>query len=369
VRLLRPTSSEWNAHVGRARHDFFHTAEYHRIAEEFGNGKAWLAVYGTADRFVAWPYILQQVDAQSSSLGPLWDVTSAYGYGGPVQCGCAGDDAFLASAWAAMVDAWRSQHVVSVFARFHPLLDNWRYVPCLRNVRQTDPYLGEDVSEGKTVAIDLTRSEAEIEAGYDRRLRQALRRLSKTGMFVTLDPQWIFIEDFIRMYYATMRRNNARSIYFFPNQYFCKLKKALGSHGSLIIAKIGEAVTGAGLLIEYHGIVNLHLLATDDRFVDCSPSKLIIHEAQAWARVRGNQILHLGGGRRSSNHDSLFRFKALFSNAFFRFDTGRWILDENVYETLTRERQTQVNSFHDKSVPPYFPAYRAPIEMPLARDV
>jgi hypothetical protein len=106
----------------------------------------------------------------------------------------------------------------------------------------------------------------------------------------------------------------------------------------------------------------VHLLATDNGFGNLSPSKLIIHESQKWARERGNRLLHLGGGRGSRNDDSLFQFKALFSGLSYPFFTGRWILNQEAYDFLTLER----NKRHERrltweAASSYFPAYRAPL--------
>jgi sugar O-acyltransferase (sialic acid O-acetyltransferase NeuD family) len=359
--LIPSTSSEWSAYLERTTHDFFHTAEYHQVAEAF-RGKAWLAVYGSPGKFVAWPYILQDIDVVegNASASKLQDISSVYGYAGPLACGCVQDTAFLASAWNAMVEAWLSQSAVSAFTRFHPLMANQSWIPHLRNDGGTAELADDECPEGKTVAIDLSRSEAETWASYKKALRQAVRRTLRFGVTTISDPQWKYLDDFVHLYYRTMKRNDAAPFYLFPRQYFCKLKEALGSHGSLMVARYMGEVIAAALLIEYAGIVNVHLLATDDRFVQWSPSKLVIHEAQVWARARGNRFLHLGGGRGSRKDDPLFRFKSLFSNAFYPFHTGRWILNREEYDRLTAERQKQSKRLGRKLAEAHFPAYRAP---------
>lgn len=359
LKLISSTSAEWRSYLQCTAHDFFHTAEYHQVAETLGSGKPCLAVYGNARKFVAWPYLLQNIEGlEYASASKLYNVTSVYGYAGPLTCGGDHDEAFLTSAWGAMVEAWRSQSVVSVFTRFHPLLANHRWVPYIRNDRKTLE-LADDEGQEKTVAINLSGSEAEAWSSYKRQLRQALRRLWGFGMITTPDPEWRYLDDFVRLYYTTMKRNNAAPFYLFPGNHFRKLKEALGSHGTLMVTRYADKVIAAALLIEYAGIVNVHLLASDHRFANLSPSKLIIHQAQIWARTRGNRYLHLGGGRGSRSDDALFRFKASFSDAFYPFYTGRWILDEKAYDALTVERQNQSRRLCRKMDGTYFPAYRA----------
>jgi hypothetical protein len=302
---------------------------------------------------------MQDIDDLGGRLpGNLKDITSVYGYTGPIASGCENDQSFLLSAWNAIVGMWRSYGIVSVFARLHPVLANHRLLPYLRSDREDSGFSHDEFGEGKTVAIDLLLSPEETWKSYHRHLRQAVRRLLAVGTRVTLDPEWKYLNDFIRMYYSTMRRNNASAFYLFSGGYFCKLRETLGSHGSLIIAHCGDQVAAGGLLIEYGGIVHVHLLATDDVFVSLSPSKLIIHEAQAWARARGNRLLHLGGGRASRTDDSLFRFKSTFSDSFYNFHTGRWVVNQDAYELLTLERENQANRLGFELSKSYFPAYR-----------
>ena len=365
VALIPSNSSEWPAYVERAVHDFFHTVEYHRVAESFGRGTAWLGVYGTPEKFVAWPYILQDIEGfERSAAGEYRDITSVYGYTGPLIRGCENDEAFLSAAWSSLVEAWRSQSVVSVFTRLHPLIGNHRWLHYLRNDCETSALVDEGCGEGKTVAIDLLKSPDEIWGSYKRQLRQSLRRLMSLPLVTTPDPDWKYFDDFLRLYYSTMKRNSSASFYIFPSRQLGELRDALGSHGSLMVTQYEGQVVAAALLVEYDGIVNVHLLATDDRFTQLSPSKLLVHEAQLWARARGNRFLHLGGGRGSRSDDSLFRFKSLFSEISYPFFTCRWILDREVYDALTAERQKYAAKLRVGTMSKsHFPAYRAPFQI------
>ena len=365
LRLIPSGDPEWNTYLSRVPHDFFHRAEFHQVTENCACGKAWLAVFGNCDKFVAWPYLLQEiVGCERQAPDNLRDVTSIYGYTGPLALGCDSDEAFLLSAWHAMLDAWAFQCVVSVFTRFHPVLANHHWVPYLRNDESSGKCVRESLAEGKTVGIDLQRLPEEIWDGYKRQLRQALRRLFGLDICVTIDPEWRDLDQFVRIYYSTMKRNRAGSSYLFPGQYFRELKEALGEHGCLVVARSGDEMVSAALLIEYARIVTVHLLATDPRFVELSPSKLVLHEAQAWARARGNRVLHMGGGRGSRTDDSLFRFKCLFSNSAYPFYTGRWILNREAYDTLASERRTHAERLRFTVAKGYFPAYRAPLCRP-----
>jgi GNAT acetyltransferase-like protein len=360
AQLVRPCSPEWDEYLLRSRHDFFQTAKYHAFSAA-GNSEAWLLLYGTRDKFVAWPYLLQPISSMGG--GPetgFRDVTSVYGYSGPVVYNCTEDEAFLVNAWEACLEAWRAQKAISVFTRFNPILGNAAW---LQPERATPGVLGRTYKEGKTVAIDLSKSPEEIWADYQRKLRQHLRRVEREQELTTLhDPGWEHLDEFISMYHVTLQRNNAAPFYFFSRDYFVALKEALGTHGSLFLCVWDGAVGAALLLIEYGGIVSVHLAASDDRCSALSPNKWLFHGAQLLARERGNKFLHIGGGRGSRDDDPLFRFKAMFSDTHLPFYTGRWVLDAEAYDFLTAERrkQTELNG-SSYLAPTYFPIYRAPV--------
>lgn len=363
VKLIPADSAKWNAYVGRTAHDFFHTAEYHQLTETFGGGKAWLSVCGSEDKFVAWPFIMHDIEGSCpGSAAKLRDITSVYGYTGPTTCGCENDEEFLRAAWESTREVWRSHDVVSAFTRLHPLLGNQAHLPYLRDDRKHSEFVHNKWAEGATIAIDLHRSPDETWKCYSRHLHQALRRLIRLGITVTADPEWAHLDSFVRMYHSTMKRNNAGEFYFFSKTYFSRLKEALGEHGSLMVARCGDEIAAATLLIEYGGVVSVHLLATDDSFLALSPSKLLIHEAQAWARSRGNRFVHLGGGRGSRTDDPLFRFKSQFSDRSYPFYTGRWVLNRGLYDTLAAQRNPQSNPAPGgEPAEPFFPAYRSPL--------
>src|SRR4029077_9191772 len=90
-----------------------------------GGGEPMLITVGDRERGLAWPYLLRRIDAMEGLAGTnATDVTSVYGYPGPIAWGCQPGDPFLAGGWQEILEVWRQQRVVSAFTRFHPLLGN-----------------------------------------------------------------------------------------------------------------------------------------------------------------------------------------------------------------------------------------------------
>jgi hypothetical protein len=87
----------------------------------------------------------------------------------------------------------------------------------------------------------------------------------------------------------------------------------------------------------------------------------LLHFVRLWAKERGNEFLHLGGGVGGTKEDKLYVFKSGFSRQRHPFLTLRLITDEEKYLHLTHLRakalNMQVDSLLNSS---FFPAYRAP---------
>jgi GNAT acetyltransferase-like protein len=369
MHVIPATSPEWADRLAAVPHDFYHTAEYHLFSQTCGEGEAFLAVYGDRAKFVAWPYLLRQVSDSVGLEGSTFtDVTSVYGYPGPIVCNAVDDGVFLTLAWEAFVDLWRQQRVVTVFTRFHPVLANhqWlsRFCPPRPMTSGENPDLPEAglVLSGQTVSIDLTLSDSENLRQYQKVLRQEIARSRRLGLVTATDDNWTNFEDFLTLYQCTMSRNHAASQYFFSADYFQRLRKALWPHVHLIVTKLNDQVAAAGIFVEYGGIVQAHLAGSSEELKALSPLKVLLDDVRRWAQQRGNQVFHMGGGR-AGRDDSLWTFKAKFSPRWHPFYLGRWILERDAYVSLCEQRRVYAQEaglvWHGED---FFPQYRTPIE-------
>src|SRR6266566_2291394 len=83
--LIPAHSRAWDEWMRRVAHDVFHTRSYHAFSQACGEGEGYLAVHGTRSRFIAWPYLLRPIDDTLAMRKLNWyDITSVYGYSGPV---------------------------------------------------------------------------------------------------------------------------------------------------------------------------------------------------------------------------------------------------------------------------------------------
>ena len=256
VRLLRPDMLEWDDWIGRGQSDFYHTAAYHRLFENSGDCRAWMAVFGNTRRFLAWPYLSRPIEGTA-----LLDGTSVYGYAGPVASGCADDAAFRADAWRAVLETWRAQGLISMFTNFHPLFDN---ATLCRDFRASPDSRDEGLlTLGRSVSIDLSTSAECRFQNYKRRFRQDLRRSAKAGLKVSLDKDWMHFRNFVRLYHDTMEYNHADERYRFSTAYLLELRSVLGPKCHLAIARLDQQIAAALLFVIHGEIAQAHLTGID----------------------------------------------------------------------------------------------------------
>lgn len=350
----------WETHLDAVPRDIYQTAGFHEYARGSGEGEPHLIVVRDGARGFAWPYLLRRVDDVDGLEGSdATDVTSVYGYPGPLAWGCEPHEPFIAEAWKAVLDVWRGQFVVAAFTRFNPVLGNAALLGQLR-IPGSETSLADEGEGGgtPTVSIDCTLSDADATAGYARVLRQEVAAARRVGLVTTHDTGWIAVEAFVRLYRETMERSGAAASYYLDTADVQRLSQALGERIHLLVTRQDQTVAAAGLFTEFGGIVQAHLVGTAFEMRSLSPLKLLLDDARSWAHERGDRVLHLGGGRGGEN-DSLFAFKARFSPRRHTFHTGRWVVDPGRYgELLSARKDPGAESSVD---PDFFPGYRAPV--------
>ena len=358
VDLIADASRAWEERLGDVPRDVYHTAGYHAYAEGSREGHPHLLVVEHGERGLAWPYLLRSVSEVGELAGSdASDITSVYGYPGPLAWGCEPGDPFLARAWSEIQAVWREQRVVSAFTRFHPILDNASLVSGVPMLREGTTGSEAVLAVGPTVSVDCTLSDDEARQGYARALQQHIAAGRRAGLATVHDEEWTHLPAFTRLYLETMSRSDASEYYHFDQSDFERLRDALAGHLHLLVTCLGDDLGAAGLFTEFGGIVQAHLVGTSRALLALSPFKVLLDDARMWARARDNTVLHLGGGR-GGREDSLLKFKGEFSPRRHVFHVGRWIFDEGGYGDLVEARRSGSPDGRvlDAS---HFPGYRA----------
>lgn len=350
VELLATSDGAWDDRLRGTDHDFYHHRGYHALAEDNGEGEAFLAVYAHDGALLAWPYLLRPV-AGSDGV----DVGCVYGYPGPVlaRTDAAADlTSFLGDAWTALTGTWRAQNAVSAFTTFNPLLGN---VDLARGWT-ADPTGPEPLlTLGRSVSIDLDLSHAQRLAGYEKETRYEIGRAHRAGLRTWVDSEGAHLPDLVDLYAATMHRNAAGERYLFSSAYFERLWSSLAGRGRLLVAAVDDVVVGVLLFVVHGDLAHAHLTGVSEQHLRLAPLNAMLDATADAAKAEGARLLHLGAGR-GGREDSLFRFKRRIGDVERDFAVGRWVLDGPRYAALTAAAATSEPGATDGS---FFPAYRS----------
>jgi predicted N-acyltransferase len=161
------------------------------------------------------------------------------------------------------------------------------------------------------------------------------------------------LERFRAVYDGTMERLGAGEFYLFPQEYYRVLREGLGERlGVALALRDGEPVGGA-LFLADRRFAHYHLSGTTDAGRELKAGTLVVHAGAEWARDRGCELFHLGGG--TSGADSLFAFKKSFGGKTFTYAFATLVADRDRYDELVARRAEEP----DPPRPGFFPAYRA----------
>jgi hypothetical protein len=328
---------EWDAYVAKSLiHEVFHTWYYHSLNK---SGEPLLFVYEEGDLFIALPVIKRKIENTS-----LFDMTSVYGYSGPISNIDLSDLPALTIEHFknAFVNFMKEEKVVCIFSRLHPFLNQHSLLNNFGGLREN----------GTTLYMDLSLSIEDQRNKYEKRLSRQIRKLREKGYVIMDDNSVEGIKNFTDMYWKNMDRVSASSHYYFDEQYFANLLNMEGFENKLILIYNGEELICGALLLLSDNIIRNHLSATSPEYLKESPSKLLTDEISVIGRRLGKKIFHLGGGV-SGKEDSLFTFKRYFSDLRVKDYIWCYINDDLVYNDLVLKAGAKVD---DESF--FFPLYR-----------
>jgi hypothetical protein len=328
--------------------------EYHLAIRDVDEGEPVLVAFEDGPYVAALPLLIRSVNNIPELRGTACkDACSAYGYPGLIT-NCSpndpGAEAFRKAWQESVAQVLQSLDIVAVFLRQHPLAQTgwmWRELGIVKPL-------------GQTVVIDLKRPESEqqrtIRAGH----RSEIRKATELGITIVEDPKLDRLKDFIALYEATMHAVGASSYYFFPNSYFDALRYHLQGRVKLFFAELHGEPVAASLFFHCGNVIQYHLSGSNPALgrVRAMGTKLIIDTVRRWGSENGFHWFHLGGGL-GARQDSLFLFKAGFSDLRCDHYVVNCVVKPDVYTELLRRRFGADGT--ESPTNGWFPAYRCPI--------
>ena len=329
----------WSDALRAMPHDVYQHPGYADASSIADQGAARAIVVSDNRPNLLLPYIRREL------AGNLWDAISPYGYASPIwNTDCT--DLQRLQVFTAALNTLQHLGCVSILLRGHPYLGY---------VWPSDTQsLSAHSNLAQTVTIDLTESPESMWFQTSSGHRNEINRAERAGYTTAWDKDFAWFRHFKESYLADMQRLGAHHYYLFHDEYFETLRERLGPHLRLAIATLhGEFAAGA-LFLLHKPMASYHLSTMTSLHRRLSPTKALLHYTRLSLASEGYSQLHLGGGLGGAR-DSLFRFKAGFSQHRTCSLTSGFILNHPEYRRMVELRAMGAT---------YFPAYRNPAILP-----
>ena len=332
---------KWNSIVKSfLKWDIYYLHEYAVSFMKHGDGYPLLFYYEDINCRLCYVAMLNDISQIKVFGGALptskyFDLTTPYGYGGPIIEG--NFDALSQKKFMnELNDYCKQNNIVSQFVRFHPLLNNYIHMKDICEISQIK----------ETIVIDTATPEV-INNNMDSKNRNMIRKAPKKGVSIKRDTGK-HIDEFIKIYEATMEDNCASSYYFFEREYYDYLIKEMSNNTVYFYSYVDDIMISAAIFFYNEKYMHYHLSGMLKEYRNMASMNLLLNEAAVWAFKHGIKFLHLGGG--VSATDGLYKFKKQFNkNGKLPFYIGRNIFNKKVYDELLNIRKKIDSNFNVKN--------------------
>lgn len=314
--------------------------EYIQLYEEKENGEAETFHFVSAYGEIEHTYIKRKIPVKIAGE-TYYDITSAYGYGGPIIKHVNDPEKLFQAYNTAFTKKCLSNKIVSAFYRFH----------ILENKLAMTYFDGEVEYIRPIVARDLT---VPINKNMHKSVRNSVKHARKKGLSVRFDTSEEALTEFLNVYNSTMQRNGATEYYYFEPSFFHDLRKSLKGHFVFSQAVLdGQVIsTFITLLGSKHAFGFLGGTLSD--YLSYNASTFLEFETIQWLKDKGLHYYILGGGL--DGEDNLFRFKKKFDKeGVYPFYVGKKIYNNDIYNQLVERMGHDKDSLSEET---YFPIYR-----------
>lgn len=342
-------SFEWDSLVkSLPNYDVYYLSGYVKAFNIHGDGKPMLLWYEYGDIHGACVIMIRDIadDIRFSNInkGEYQDAITPYGYGGFIFNHIP-QVTELSILKSELLKFLKKQNIISVFFRFHPILDNSVF---------SDP-LCEVVKLGKTISVDISDKEI-IWNNITSKNRNVIRKAEKNGVIIKYGKSSELLIKFKEIYEETMRNDHAEDYYFFKESFYNSIAKDLKDNYIIFYAEYDNKIVSMAIIIFTNYFLHYHLSGSIYEYRHVAPSNLLLYKAALWGCENGLKEFHLGGGI-GATEDNLYKFKAAFNrNSNNSFSIGRLIVDDQKYWDLVQyRRQTSEINLNTS----FFPLYRS----------
>jgi len=329
--LSLKNKKEWSALLSKLpieQQDIYFTPEYYELYENNGDGKAQCFVFEENDKIALYPFLINSVNELGYDLDDeYFDIQGAYGYNGMLSS--TDDTTFLEDFWKTFDQFCKDNNIVAEFTRFHPILKNYKLGEGHYNI----------IFDRKTVFIDLTQSEDEIFAGFQKSTRKHIRKASQKIEIRKAEYTEENVDTFVRIYVENMEKVNSIPYLFFSKQHFLNMFKLDNIEFFLAYLDNQPIACYSGLVSKiYYGT---YLSASLTEFNKTGVNALMYWSLIQSAKKNGSHFVHLGGGTNGDIDNSLLKYKMNFSQTLSDFHIGKKIHNQKIYDEVVKQWETK----------------------------
>ncbi len=304
----------------------YHRPDYFLFQERVGQGKAFLQIFSSGDRFIYYPGLLRTLPHGENG----YDIDSGWYYGGPIANFATGKS--LESFWLTEINNIRNkQGIVTEFIRFDPNVENHIL---LENLFDID-------FNRETVVVDLDCEWERVWKNFSSQNRRNVKKAVRNDLVAeksTSETSW---ETFERIYDEEMKRKNAPMHLRFNSLFFRELRQL--SNMDFFVVRKADEIIGGFIAASNKDIAHHFLSATKHNHFETRPNNLLFTEVLRHYHKAGLKMFDFQGGR-----EGVFRFKGNFSDKRNNFYIGKKIFNQKIYNKLSGNTETT-----------FFPAYRS----------
>ncbi len=317
----------WKKHISllpENQQDIYFFPEYYALHKNYGDGEAYCFVFEKDNELAVYPFLKNKVRTEfTGEETEYFDIQGVYGYNGVLSSSYKVD---FINAFYDEFDAFcKKENIIAEFTRFHPLINNFSFSENHMTV----------IKDRKTVWLNLTKTMDEIwKEEFSSKNRNMIRKAEKSGLKFRLGTREEDYLVFRKMYIDTMHVVNAKSYYFFNEQYFADFKSLINEKQNLLLAELDGRII-AGLLLMIEGkYAHYHLSARHRDYGKYAANNFLLEKAIQIAKEKGAEQFHFGGGNTVSEEDQLFKFKANFSKSRADFYIGKKVRNREIYDKV-----------------------------------
>lgn len=333
--------NDWDRIVKRfGEIDFYHSFDYHKANVKEDETPV-LLFYTSNGVSIAFPLVVRPINDSG-----YFDVTSVYGYVGPLATKIDGWKDTLSEWHQQLVIFFAKNRIVSAFSSMNPFISEQNSLLL---------GLGDVENLGRIVYLDLEKSGNHMKEYSQTTMRYVKRNQQLFDILEGKTEKDALL--FMDIYYQTMDRIHADPNYYFKLPYFMGLVQNDEFDARFVFAvskDSKEVAAGAFIVSTQNRIIQYHLSGTSDKYRHLSPIRTVIDHVRKLGVSNGHRYFNLGGGVGSKN-DSLYEFKTSFSQNSVPFQVWKFIADREAYDRLCKRYSPESNS----GKPNYFPKYRS----------